>query len=392
MIEVEQYLISSLFINPTAIIESDLAPDDFQDEFCRYVFTRMNALWSEKQDFSIADFMKVLQPENFETLKEISGLSITGSISQVRDYSLIVRESSERKRILSAVSSIRPDTPLVEMREIINKLRRIDGEQSKSKNGLVVLNEIKHSLEMPPSCDKTGLHDLDMAMGGGLYSSFVYGFCGAEKSGKTTLAHTISYNLDKFGTKHGYFALEMGAMYIEQRNIARDLGLNCLSFLNKRDEIKERLRAIKPRENIHYVDAPGFTIDEIISEASRMVFRHGIKGFIVDYWQLVSGADSRQTEEKHLRDVAQKLADFAKKQKIWVIILAQMNADGKLFGGGGLKKACEQLYMIRHVDGAEYMRWLEMDASRYTLRVNVGSDAVPSLVMDASVGPHFREV
>jgi len=170
------------------------------------------------------------------------------------------------------------------------------------------------------------------------------------------------------------------------------MGINSLSFLNKRKEIAAKIDAIKPRKNTIYVDAAGFTLDEIISEASRMIVRHGIKGFFLDYWQLVSGENSRMTEEKHLRDVAQKLADFAKRQKIWIIILAQMNQDGRLFGGGGLKKACEQLYMIRPVEGAEDMRWLEMDASRYTLRVNVGSDAVPSLRMVTNIGPYFEEI
>jgi replicative DNA helicase len=305
---------------------------------------------------------------------------------------LAIRQETEKERILFAISQINEKMSLAEIRETLSAVKNSESRSDKSKTAAAVLEEIKQSLEMPPSCDKTGIYQLDMAMGGGLYSSFVYGLCGAEKSGKTTLAHTISYNLDKQGTNHAYFALEMGSMYIEQRNISRDLGINSLAFLNKRDEIKKRLAEVKPRQHTFYVDAPSFTVNEIIEEASRMVTKIGIKGFIVDYWQLVSGADNRQTEEKHLRDVAQKLADFAKKNKIWVVILAQMNQDGKLFGGGGLKKACEQLYMIRQVEGADDMRWLEMDATRYTLKVNVGSDAVPSMVMETKVGPYFREV
>jgi len=90
--------------------------------------------------------------------------------------------------------------------------------------------------------------------------------------------------------------------------------------------------------------------------------------------------------------VAQEIANFAKRNNIWVIILAQMNKEGNLFGGGGLKKACEQLYMIRTPEGYEKLRWLEMDASRYTLRVNVGSEQDPAFVMETNSGPYFREI
>lgn len=390
--EIEQMLIAALIVNPTAITEAEIGDGDFPDEFCRDVFFNMKKFWHQKQDFVMSDFREILSDDLYAHLQEIASNVLSSSNEQIREYALYLRQDAEKKMILRAIGEINEGMALADMRNVLADIKNSETKTDKCKTGEEILEEIKKSLDMPPACDKTGLQCLDTAMGGGLYQSFVYGICGAEKSGKTTLAHSISYNLDKAGVKHAYFAFEMGSSFIEQRNISRDLGINSLSFLNNREQIKKRLEEIPKRENIFYVDSAGYTVYEIIEQASRIVSKHGIKGFIVDYWQLVASVEHRQTEEKHLRDVAQKLADFAKKNNIWIIILAQMNADGRLFGGGGLKKACEQLYMMRQVEGAEHMRWLEMEASRYTLQVNVGSDAVPSLNMNIRSGPYFEEV
>lgn len=99
----------------------------------------------------------------------------------------------------------------------------------------------------------------------------------------------------------------------------------------------------------------------------------------------------RSTEEQKLRHTAQTLANFARRQKLWCLLLVQRNADGKLFGGGGLKKACDQLYFIETIEGSENARWLLMDASRYTARADVGGTTDPVFVLNKKSGPYIHE-
>lgn len=391
MEELEQLLISALLNNPSGVLEAEIAREDFTSDFYGYVFSRMKSLYAEKQNFSVVDFVKEISTDEFNHLREVVSICLSSSHATIRDYCLAIKQQQEKTAILQAACAIKPEMSLEEMRHTIRQIGDHSANKTKIKTGAEVFEDVRKALEMPPACSPTGLQCLDDAMGGGLYQGFTYGLCGAEKSGKTTLAHTISYNLDKAGTKHLYVALEMGSQYIEQRNIGRDLGLNSLAFLNKRDLIRQKMQEATPRQSTFYLDAPGFTLEEILSESCRAIVRHGVTGLIVDYWQLVGGADRRETEERHLRNVAQSLADFGKKNKIWIILLAQMNKGGELFGGGGLRKACEQLYMIRTCDNAPSMRWLEMDVSRYTLKVNVGAENDPSLVMEQLSGPFFRE-
>jgi len=392
MENMEQYLLSALLHNPSGILEVDIDKEDFQNEFYGFIYENMKAFYQQKQNFNLADFFPICPDEYYEHLQELPDICISSLPSTIRDYALTISQASEKRNILQILGGIRQNMSLMDIKERLLKIESNEKVKSSIKTGEEVFNTVVNGLNMPAECDKTNLSSLDMAMGGGLYKSFVYGLCGQEKSGKTTLAHTISHNLDKNGVKHMYVALEMGSQYIEQRNIGRDIGMNSLSFLNNRDEIAKKIVYAKPRNNTFYLDAPGFSLNEILAECSKAVMQHKIKGFILDYWQLVSAADGRMTEEKHLRDVAQEIANFAKRNNIWVIILAQMNKEGNLFGGGGLKKACEQLYMIRTPEGYEKLRWLEMDASRYTLRVNVGSEQGPAFVMETNSGPYFREI
>jgi hypothetical protein len=86
------------------------------------------------------------------------------------------------------------------------------------------------------------------------------------------------------------------------------------------------------------------------------------------------------------------MANYGRRHGLWCILLAQMNREGNLFGGNGLRKACDQLYMIETCgEYSEYGRWLRMDASRYTFKGDIGSEQLPSLMLNTSEGPYFIE-
>jgi len=110
---------------------------------------------------------------------------------------------------------------------------------------------------------------------------------------------------------------------------------------------------------------------------------------IIDYWQLVDGKDGRETEEYHLRRVAQTLANIARNEGIFVLTAAQVNQDGNTRGGEGLKLACDQYYTLHREKSSEHA-WLEMEESRYTLYQNVGIKDLPGVVLSKH-GPHFQD-
>jgi hypothetical protein len=73
---------------------------------------------------------------------------------------------------------------------------------------------------------------------------------------------------------------------------------------------------------------------------------------------------------------------------------AQTNREGQIRQGDGLLKACDMTIKLHKIEtiGAPDSAWLEMMASRFTPRVNVGSEAAPALELNTKVGPCFIEI
>jgi replicative DNA helicase len=231
-------------------------------------------------------------------------------------------------------------------------------------------------------------------MGGGLYEGRVYGFAGREKAGKTTLAHTMSYNLSKQGVKHLYVAMEMGAEEIHTKNIARDVGVNSLQFLTNRDDMKKYAKDADYRSNIIYADLAGGRINEILGKVAIAKQLHGISGFFLDYLQIIEGAERGENRAEFLLRAAQSVANFTKRTGLWCVMLAQLNEDGTVFQTSGLRKACDQLYALQSMEAHNSWndRWLRMDASRYTPIGSLGNPTVPYLRLNQHVGTYFDEV
>jgi len=395
-IDTEQALLGSLIQNNSVIAGLDLKPEWFFFEPHQHLYAKFQKLFSEKQSFAIADLNE--WADGFDMQQQYTAREYIRSLAQgvipisssMIDWSFRIADLFRKRCIDDAMTKAKFMLDKNDSGTVLAELHRAISDNSTTPSIRTqgqIHTAIRESLRLPPNRYPTGFKRLDHALGGGLYAGFTYGFCGAEKAGKTTLAHSISYQLE---CPHLYAAMEMGALQIEQRNMAREGGFNSLMFLDNAKGCEEKIKDIKSKQNVNYLDCPGASCDEILYNVSGAAIKLGIKGFIVDYWQLIGGRQRGDSEEYHLRNAAQQIANFARKHGLWCIILAQMNKGGELFGGNGLKKACDQLFMIEEAD-ADDSRYLKMDASRYTLKVDVGSPSAPGLVIDVRKGPHFYD-
>jgi replicative DNA helicase len=256
-----------------------------------------------------------------------------------------------------------------------------------SKRALV--QRIEDGLKKPVTIHSTGLPTLDAEIGGGLISGKLYGFAARKKVGKTILLGTISHNLNAQKIRHGFLSMEMSAEEIEQRNIAREMRFNSIRFLTRDDpKLSSRVGdyALKVPDCTLFEHKPGVTFDEIRRILARSLQRN-IAGWIIDYWQLVGGKAKSDTEEMHLRNVAQFFADFARKENKFIVTAAQVNQEGNTRGGEGLKLACD-MYFTLHREKDQAGAWLEMEESRFTTYGNVGDEVEYGLWLHKR-GPHF---
>ena len=396
-VDVEQRTLGFLIHNNSAYLE--FQQNDFAYEAHQKILGRMNTLFAHKQDFNVMDFVD-FDSSGFEDnihavqyLRDCANMSYDNSNEQAKYYRDYLRNLANKRKWFQTFETGQHMLDKYNASDIakwVSKQNTAHTEATCVKTCSDIHQRVIGGLELPNARHKTGLIPLDKATQGGLYQGFTYGFAGKEKAGKTTLAHTISFNLAQNGCKHLYIALEMGAEMIHKRNIARELGVNSMLFLNPNSELTKKAAALDPNPNLFYLDAPGATYQELIHEVTVSIIRHNIQGVIIDYWQLVGGHERGQTEEAHLRAIAQGFADFARKNGIWCMMLAQLNKDGQLFGGNGLRKACDQLYFIREAPKYPSHRWLEMDASRYTPKADIGAEDNPSLLLNKYQGPYFQ--
>ena len=391
-IAAEEHFLGMLLNKPELIdLSHDIQPHDLSVYSVHYRLMREEY---QRQGSVNAPHLAVLfQLHNIpiETVAELACEFVgVANISELQNTKSILKDHATRRKVVEAAE---------EAIKVANDLTRHSsdavGQLALSQNDLAdtgkissqaeILRELQKNGANTP-CHRTALPALDMLMGGGMYEGRVYGFSGRAKSGKTLLASTISYNLKD--CKHLYVAMEMGAPQIAQRMFARSKGVNSLDFQSG----KANFDGLTPNPNINFLDAAGITWDELQAQMASSVIKLGIKGVIIDYWQLVQGQNFRETEEKHLRNVAQGLADFAKKHQVWILLLSQTNEDGKTFAGQGLIKACDQLYYIETPKDDDSRRWMKMAASRYTPQADYGSELNPMLILNKRVGPYFEEI
>lgn len=243
---------------------------------------------------------------------------------------------------------------------------------------------------------KTGITVVDIGTDKGLELGRVYGFIAPAKCGKTMLATTMSNNLCDAGHKHLFVCAEMGSAEISARMLGQRLDRPIKDFRDKKDdELREQVaeQVARVKQNIIFEDEPGIEFSRLRAVVEKHIHRSKIEGFILDYYQLVSGQEHNKSKADHLESVANWIHYVCKKNNIWCILLIQTNDEGKVLNSRGLDRACDQKYMIKRPldengDPKGSKAWLVMQLTRYTRREPLGTELNPSLEIHHN-GTHF---
>lgn len=411
-VEVEAALLGAIMVRERAYFEvsRDLRPDHFYEPVHGRIFEVIGKIIDQG-----AQATPLTLKQYFETdagLEDAGGGKYLYDLAaavvttlNAADYASTIIDYWQRRELLARWAEVSRDlqAPAFEQRaaELGARFQRdieavITQGSDRGRSRRDVLNDVVADLEAPVEATPTGLEKLDAAMAGGLHRGRAYGFVGRKKIGKSGLGGTISYNLNEAGEKHLVILLEMGSLSYEQRAIGRALEFNAMKFLrpDSRNDpaFVQRVAnyAVTAPDHVHYLDRPGLSFEQLQQQVVYFVHRHGVKGVILDYLQLVKGRQDRRTQAEHLDDVSQWLGQITKQLGIWVVCFAQMNQDDNVRGGEGMRLAFDQVYAMKA--GAEPgQMYLEQWDSRYTPPIDVGSKHAPAFEMHGS-GPHFREL
>lgn len=407
--DLEAQILSSILCTPALFRDALLLGSDaFADDVHSDIWAAMLAINADGNRLSLASVQNRLRQmgADRDTLSYLSRLAVAGDAlgpaltAAVED----LRQMAIWRSLCQIEARVREMRKSGQM-SADDAVSRLIGtlEHSISDTGLeirtkrqVAASAVRHVIDDLDSSTPTGIYELDLMMLGGPKPSRLYGVGGLFGRGKTILLGSISDNLNGMQCPHLHISLETEPEDIEIRNMARAMDINSDAVYDpgnpNHGRFVQNAQAYCDQvyDFTYYAHKPGASKDEIQRLIIQAVHKHGIKGFLLDYWQLMEGREKGQSEDAHLRSCANMLAALCRRERIWGIVAVQVDEVGQVcFSPKGMKQAAS-LFITLKREPNEDKAMLITDKSNYTPYANIGVSAgTPGLIFDR-IGPHFR--
>lgn len=181
---------------------------------------------------------------------------------------------------------------------------------------------------------KTGIEPMDHAYGGFDRTDLII-IAGRPGMGKTELAINIANSIGRQKGKGLFFSMEMSETQVVERHVADRAGLSIGTLrnplgMNQEDYTRLTTATGTLMDEDNYVLAGSFTIDEIIAQAERFNMDGGLSFLAIDYLTLIDMPKAERSDLA-IAEVTRKLKQFCLRNKVPVILLAQLNrnVDGR---------------------------------------------------------------
>lgn len=362
-LDAEQELLGAILVNNDAAMKVSgfLQPEHFFHEAHRRIYQAALTL-IERGEIANPVTLKAYF-ERDEVLTKVGGpaylarlAAAATTVINAEDYARVIHDLALRRELISIGEDMvnRAYDPKIEepaseqIEEAEQRLFKLADEGS-SEGGFVSFKEsITQSIAMIDAAWKkgglsgvtTGLKDLDAKLGG-LHPSDLIILAGRPSMGKTALVTNMGFNAAKayfesngeIGAPVAFFSLEMSAEQLATRILSEQTRIQ--SERLRRGDItdEEFTRQIVPVSKMlqqipFFIDDTGaISIALLRSRARRLKRTHNIGLIIVDYLQLVRGANSRRNDNRvqEISEVTQALKALAKDLNVPVIALSQLS-------------------------------------------------------------------
>lgn len=398
-IEAERYLLGILINNPDAFFKiPSFEKEYFSCELNQQIFSKIQDLANSGNEINLATVKYYFPSDSLEILR-ISGEG--AGLINVIAYAEIVKELAFKRKVKSILEAKlqvieNPELTTADLLESINS-ELSDMQANTSQYRITsfgsVLIELAQELKKERKYTPTGFDRIDYSMNGGLETGKSYALSAKPKAGKTMLKGSVANSLRKRKIPFLYIAAEMGRKEISKRIILSEIpSITVKDFYNNK-KVTDYIANYKQPENMFFVDAPRITLDALRSVVTNAVKTKNIEGFILDYLQLVTGRNPKDTIAQHQENVAQTIAELCKKLGIWALYSCQINREGEVRNGDGILMAIDWLYEIVRVseESAPTQEvYLKHVATRSGKPVDIGSNTYPSYEISAN-GACFYE-
>lgn len=345
-LEAEQSVLGGLLIDNNALERmGDMDAVVFFTASHRLIYTAIRNQAAAGKSWDVITVAEML--DDAGKLDAAGGLAYIGKLAQevpssanIKRYADIVREHCMRRQIMAAAAEL---TELISGRGDIatamdkaqNKLQSIsEGVKTDEPRSITAIiqdhfNTLEHRMEGGKRAISTGLDDLDTLLNGGWYRGQVIVQAGRPSHGKTALSMHHALSAAQLGYGVLYLSMEMVSSELADRAIASigrvSLGKLLTAKLTDDDWSGVTVATGRLQDMpLHVMDKSGLNFFQVATYARRHKRQHGLDVLVVDYLQLMAGAD---TEKRHaqIEDITRNLKALAKELDVAILLLSQLS-------------------------------------------------------------------
>ena len=356
-LDAEAATLGAMLLDPEAIntVSGTLLPDDFFKKAHALVFEAILSL-AERDSTDGVDLITVTDELRANgALDTVGGPGFVASLganvpsaANVDYYARIVRESSNRRRLLRAAREIISEVfdsgmeSRVVMEEAERRIFEI-AENTNSNQFVRARDLVGDAVEQIEKLIKSGRQYTGVPTGFGVLDKLLSGFqksefiiIGARPSiGKTAFALSMAANIaidNKVPV--GFFTLEMSNLAIMQRLLASVGRVSSeklrTGMLRSADLANLTEAAGRIYEAPLWInDTPSIKLLDLRAQARRMRSQHNIEILFIDYLTLITNESRNVPRHEQVADISRSLKSLARELEIPVVALSQVSRDAE---------------------------------------------------------------
>jgi replicative DNA helicase len=352
-LEAEQCVLGSMLLDREAIGDVVLVLEhgDFYEPKHAEVFRTLCSLYDRNQPVDLVLATNELSAGG--RLEALGGVDFlvglmesVPSAAHAQAYARLVRESSERRRLVEAATAILRDVAEGRQREVADLVdsaeRRIfaiaHGKASEAaapiegliRKALMRIDALQEGGQDATRGLRTHYADLDKKLNG-LAPGALYVIAGRPSMGKTSFAlNILDHCCVRDNVPAVLFTLEVTKEQVAEQLLCSNARVDAQRLM--RGELSNEEYAKVPEAASRLVkaplfidDSPGLTIGRLRAKARRLKSRHELGLIVVDYLQLLNLGENAESRQIEIARMSAALKQLARELSVPVITLSQLN-------------------------------------------------------------------
>lgn len=377
----EEAFLGSALLDPEALREINLSPDDFYIRRNQWIYEAILDLVRNGQDVDTITVCSALDKQG--RLNEIGGhfrvlelLNKTASSMHIESYAETIRDKARRRRVLKITQKLTgaafaDDAKLdAAISEALDSLSRA---VVKDKGALhishflgSVWDEVQAAIENPSELFgiTTGIPDWD-AITGGLQKGEVVKLSGEPGLGKSLLAMQILCSAAEAGHPCALYELEMSGKQVTRRSVSSYSRITTAAM--RSGKITEAQMgafdlAIAKLEKlpVYISDNSVLTTMDIRADLQRLKDNYGVVAAVIDYEALLED-DPDKDDNARSKIISKRVHDIAKDLDIAIISIMDMTKEGIRTKAGGQAAMAGTARSLHDADQIVIMRKVETE-------------------------------